>query len=322
MGLYEMNRALKREICAKRNQECFEEAKGHQREFREYETVRSMLAVLGDRSMPPRYAEKEPLLRALLREQKRRPHPLWNAILVVVFYPMLTALRGRVFDDVIPGDDLDQIVLSSFFDAVHRFTLSRCRDRIFMRLRQMTQREAFKRVRAEQRALERMLIDTPEDLAQKQQALESIGRLANWPETEPTEQRPRDAQEGVELVSFLLDHAGYVLDGDKLELVLATLVRGERLTSYVDRVYPSLSPSDRCRTYQRIKRRHSRGIARLREALADLRGPMFEGPRNRVSPIRPVHALPMCGDRTFAAWRSPSSPHWRTNGNDECMGPS
>jgi len=289
MGLHQMKCALRAEVRAERNQKRFEEAKKHQLEMREHETVLSVLAVLGDESAL-RYAEKEALTRALLREHKRRPHPFWNAVLVVAFYPMLARLRGRIFGDAVPGDDLDQIVLSSFFEVVRDFPLSQRRDRTCMYLRQMTQREVFKRVRAEQRDLEQVRFDDPEDISRRQDDLESLGHLSSWPETKPNKPRRRDAKESAALVSFLVEHAGHILDGDKLELVVATLVRGELLTSYVDRVHPELSPSERRRTYQRIKRRHSRAIARLREVLADLRVD-FECPQTACPRPDPTQAL-------------------------------
>lgn len=297
MGLHQMKCALRAEVRAERNQKRFEEAKNHQLELREHETVLSVLAVLGDESAL-RYAEKEALARALLREHK------WNAVLVVAFYPMLARLRGRIFGDAVPGDDLDQIVLSSFFEVVRDFPLSQRRDRTCMYLRQMTQREVFKRVRAEQRDLEQVRFDDPEDISRRQDDLESLGHLASWPETKPNKPRRRDPKENAALVSFLVERAGHILDGDKLELVVATLVRGELLTSYVDRVHPDLSPSERRRTYQRIKRRHSRAIARLREVLADLRVD-FECPQTACPRPDPTQAL--------TSRDSVSPPHGGTN---------
>lgn len=271
MGLHQMKCALRVEVRAERNQKRFEEAKKHQLELRDHETVLSVLAVLGDESAL-RYAEKEALTRGLLREHKRRPHPFWNAVLVVAFYPMLARLRGRIYGDALPGDELDQIVLSAFLEVVRGFPLSQRRDRTCMYLRQMTQREVFKQVRAEQRELEQVRPDDPEDVTRLLSDLETLGHASSWPETKPEPKRRRDPKENAALVSFLVERAGHILDGDKLELVVATLVRGELLTAYVDRVYPTQSSSERRQTYQRIKRRHSRAIARLREVLADLRG--------------------------------------------------
>jgi len=303
MGLHQMKCALRAEVRAERNQKRFEQAKNHQLELQDHETVLSVLAVLGDESAL-RYAEKEALTRALLREHKRRPHPFWNAVLVVAFYPMLSRLRGRIFGDAVPGDDLDQIVLSSFFEVVRDFPLNQRRDRTCMYLRQMTQREVFKRVRAEQRDLDQVRFDDPEDISRRQDDLEALGHVASWPETKPIRQRRRDPKESAALVSFLVEHAGHILDGDKLELVVATLVRGELLTAYVDRVHPDLSPSERRQTYQRIKRRHSRAIARLREVLADLQVD-FDCPQTACPHPTPTQALTSCD--------SASPPNGRRN---------
>ena len=292
MGLHQMKCALRAEVRAERNQKRFEEAKKYQLELQDHETVLSVLAVLGDESAL-RYAEKETLTRALLREHKRRPHPFWNAVLVVAFYPMLARLRGRIYGDAVPGDDLDQIILAAFFEVVRGFPLPQRRDRTCMYLRQMTQRQVFKLLRSEQRELEQMRFDDPEDVSRRQNDLESVGQGASWPETKPERGRRRDPKESAALVSFLVAHAGHILDGDKLELVVATLVRGELLTSYVDRIHPELSPSERRRTYQRIKRRHSRAIARLREVLAELRVDL-ECPQTACPRSTPTQALTSC----------------------------
>ena len=292
MGLHQMKCALRAEVRAERNQKRFEEAKNHHIDLHGHETVLSVLAVLGDES-PLRYDEKESLTRALLREHKRRPHPFWNAVLVVAFYPMLARLRGRIYGDAPTCDDLDQIILSAFLEVVRGFPLTQRRDRTCMYLRQMTQREVFKLVRAEQRALDQVRPDDPEDVSRLQSDLEALGQVASWPETKPEPKRRLDPKENAALVSFLVERAGHILDGDKLELVVATLVRGELLTAYVDRVHPDLSPSERRQTYQRIKRRHSRAIARLREVLADLQVD-FDCPQTACPHPTPTQALTSC----------------------------
>ena len=50
MGLHQMKCALRAEVRAERNQKRFEEAKKHQLELQDHETVLSVLAVLGDES--------------------------------------------------------------------------------------------------------------------------------------------------------------------------------------------------------------------------------------------------------------------------------
>jgi hypothetical protein len=289
MSIREIGSALRAEVGAKRNQKRFEAAKQHQPELLEHETVLSVLAVLGDGSKGC-YAEKEALTRALLCECKREPHPFWNAVLCVAYYPMLARLRWRIRGDAIDPDDLDQIVISAFLEVVRDFPLSRRPDRTCMFLRQKTERRVFKRVRTEQRDLDRVRPDDPANISRSQARLEALGLPARWPETEPDPERWPDPIERAAQVSFLAKHAGDVLDGDKLELVATTLVQGEVIRTYVDRVHPSESPLDRRRAYQRIKRRHSRTIARIREALGELRADLA-CLKSRVAPTEHVMHL-------------------------------
>ena len=87
------------------------------------------------------------------------------------------------FRDAMDTFELSKEELARFFEVVRDFPLSQRRDRTCMYLRQMTQREVFKRVRAEQRDLEQVRFDDPEDISRRQDDLESLGHLASWPET-------------------------------------------------------------------------------------------------------------------------------------------
>ena len=72
------------------------------------------------------------------------------------------------------------------------------------------------------------------------------------------------------MVALLFKHAGGAVPRRKLDVVVATLVRGERLRTYVDRRHPRASDTERRRTYERLKRERTRTIGVLRGLLADL----------------------------------------------------
>lgn len=292
MGLQSMKCALRDEVRSEKNKVRFEDAKKRRSTLAAHETVMSVLGVLGDES-PRRYEEKDALTRALVREHQERPHSFWGAVLLLAYSPMLCRLRGRIYGDAFPADDLDQLVVSTFLEVIDDYPLERWRDRICLRLRQATERSVFRAMRDEQRALSFVSFDDPDDLLQREQGLAAEGRDSRWPDVKPTLQPRPDPQEAAALVTFLVRHAGDALEHSRLDMVVATLVRGERLSAYVDRVYPDLAPAERRRTYQRIKRRHSRTVARLREVLAPLRCP-------RTTPSEPLppqgHRRPEGGD--------------------------
>ena len=73
------------------------------------------------------------------------------------------------------------------------------------------------------------------------------------------------------MVAILRSNVGNCLPREQLELVEATLLSGEDLPAFVDRVFPGLGEKDRRRTYERLKRQRSRTVGALREILKSWR---------------------------------------------------
>jgi hypothetical protein len=261
-------RSLRREVRSPEHAALFEEARGRHPVLARHHTVLSVLGALADERRSA-YAEKEALTRALVAEHQRGEGSFWASVLLVAYYPMLSRLRHRIYGDALTGDDLDQLVLASFLSVVADFPLDRYRDRTALRLRQQTERRVFAAVRAEQREQELVQRAEPEDL---ERAAER-----SWPETRPEPGgAPASPEEAADIVVFLVEHAGPMLDAESFELVTATLVCGRRIPRYLERAHPDLDPEERKRLYQRVKRRHSRLLRRLRPALAHLRCPRTE----------------------------------------------
>lgn len=266
MGLQYVRRALKTELRAEASMKLFDESKQRYPALAEHETPLSVLAVLGDES-ERRWAEREALTRALITEEQQRPHPLWAALLLAAYYPMLSRLRHRIYGDDLDPEDFDQLVVSTFLEVVRAFPLGERRDRTCMHLRQMTQRRVFRHLREEHAA--RVLI-APDDISDMPPFAPEA-----WPGVPRPKRRrkartePVDDREAVEL----LTSRAACLGQDQLDLVITTIVRGERLRVYVNRTYSDRDPDERDRIYQRLKRQRSRTLARLRGLLADLRCP-------------------------------------------------
>jgi hypothetical protein len=266
MGLQYVRRALEVELCAETSKREFDEARTRHPALASHETPRSVLAVLGDES-ERRWAEREALTRALVAEEQTRPGPLWAALLLAAYYPMLSHLRHRIHGHDLDPEDLDQLVVSTFLEVVRAFPLAERRDRTSMHLRQMTQRRVFRHLREEHVA--RLLIAPDE--------IEELGPISPdaWPERRPPRQRHKVRAEPVDdrVVVTLLTTRAACLGRDQIDLVITTIVRGERLRCYVERTYADRDPVERGRIYQRLKRQRSRTLARLRILLADLRCP-------------------------------------------------
>ncbi len=274
MDLKSIRRALKHELRAEKNGDLFQDASRRHPALRDHETPMSVLAVLGD-SAASRWEEKDALVRAIIKEQQGRPHEFWSALLIVAFYPMLSRLRHRILGDALSPGDLDQLVITSFLEVASGFPLERRTDRTCMHLRQMTQRRVFRLLRREQDEQESVLAVKVTELERLEEELIDVAdpetlsarQHLRWPETSPPKDKAAGAREQASMVTFLVERVGADIEDDRLNLLIATQVRGEKLSRFVARLYPELSPKERRRTYQRIKRRHSRALAKLRKLL-------------------------------------------------------
>ena len=257
--------SLKAEVLSPRNGDAFDAARSRQDALAPHHTIASVLGVLDDERRSA-YPKRDALTRALLAEHQRTPSSFWAAVLLVAYYPMLSRLRHRIYGDAIPAGDLDQIVITTFLSVIAEFPLDKKRDRTAMRLRQQTQRQVFQLVREDQRYQEVVRLAYPVEFERVDDAV--------WPEQRPNGKRgPRNPRDSAAAVSLLVEHADDVLDGQCFDLVTATSVCGRQISRYLDRVAPDLDGDERARVYQRIKRRHSRALARLRPALAHLACP-------------------------------------------------
>lgn len=290
MSLKSIRRTLLKDLRDEKNVMIFQQAAEQHPVLANHSTPMSALALLNIES-PRLWAEKDAVVSALIIEQRKRENSFWNTFLCIAFYPMLSRLRHRILGFALTRDDLDQIVLSSFMETVSAYPIQDRTDRVCMRLRQTTQRAVFRKLRLDQEAQNRILstklwqlerleeelviLEDPEVLARKQHL--------EWPLTKPSNDQARNLKEEAELIAFLTDHAGDELDQDRLDLLIATQIKGQRLSDVVRHRYPELSNGDRKKVYQRVKRRHSRALAKLRELLVDLHCPQTD----------PLGALPL-----------------------------
>lgn len=278
MDLRGMKRRLEQQIDCKAYAAELNKARVRNLDLAPFESVRSVLAVLSDWA-PERYHERERLTRALVTELQRLPHPLWGNMLQLAYYPMLSRLRHRILGDAVTGHDLDQLVATTFLEELHEISLESIPDRLCMHLRQNTQRRVFRRLRDEQRILDTFYLRAPNDmswLAEKHYEPEeddgmSQEQVCLWPAVTPTENDEANLQDQEEMLEFLIQEAGKILKREELELVFSTLVMGERLTKHALNLCGSASLAEQRRTYQRIKRRHSRARAKLRKVFTHRR---------------------------------------------------
>jgi hypothetical protein len=261
-------RSLRGEVLSLRNAHLFVAAQKRHGALGHHGTIASVLGVLDDERRSA-YVEKEALTRAIVAELQQTSTSFWPAVLLLAYYPMLSRLRHRIYGDTISSCDLDQIVIATFLSVVADFPLGDKQDRVAMHLRQRTQRRVFQILRDDQRYQDVVL---PADQAELE-----LGGIGEWPVTASSGDRgPRNAKDAAAVVALLVEHGGDLLDGECFDVVTATSICGRRIAEYLRRVAPELERDDRSREYQRIKRRHSRAIARLRLVFDPLRCPRGE----------------------------------------------
>jgi hypothetical protein len=277
MSLRSLKQSLKTSVSNPNCQAAFERAKRRQPVLANHETPLSVLAVLGDES-PQRYPEKEAVTRILIAEYQAGRQPLWSSLLLVAYYPALSRLRDGLHSEALCTSDLDHLVVEKFLQVVEGLPLPKIKDRTCMRLRQGTRRAVFQAIKEadEEHGLVEAVDD--EDLAHLEcRLIESLDeensprlQTAPWPEAK-RKSMPSTAPEDLEvIVTLLFRHAGGAVPRHKLDVLVATTVRGENLRSYVDRRHPRASDTERRRTYERLKRERTRTIGMLRGLLADL----------------------------------------------------
>lgn len=261
INLRQMKEVLKKDLQTPRSRNVFDATKTDLPALANHHTPLSVLAVLGDESAR-RYPEKEALTRTLVAEYQGGRESLWSSLLLVAYYPVLWRLRSGIRSEAFCACDLDALVTEKFLEVVAEFPLSKIKDRTCMHLRQQTRRMVFRTVKeAEQ---EHRLIECMDD--------DDVLNMepAAWPEPPRMGEPLSDPDDLEVLVTLLFKHAGGAVPRRKLDVVVATLVRGERLRTYVERRHPRASDTERRRTYERLKRERTRTIGVLRGLLADL----------------------------------------------------
>ncbi|MFB1485132.1 hypothetical protein [Corallococcus sp. RDP092CA] len=253
---------LRVEALAPRHEAVFAAARTRQPAFARHATLEAVLATLDD-AREETYPEREALTRALVAEIQASSSPAWTAALASAYAPMLTRLRRRLHSNGVPKEDLDQLVLATFLSVARNFPLPRWRDWTAVRLRQQTAREVFRYLRKER--AEQHDKYTPQ-------------QLAAWlPDSRPAApvervRRPSVRRSFVKRDAVLVHLAQATLPRSDVEVLMATVVRREKLRAYVSRLVDG-DTTDVERVYQRLKRQRTRLMQRLRTQDVDAAAP-------------------------------------------------
>nr|WP_216612281.1 hypothetical protein [Myxococcus xanthus] len=241
-----------------RHQPLFEVARVRQPALAHHPSFASVMAALAD-VREETYPQREALTRAMLAECQASSSPAWAAALVSAYAPMLNRLRRRILGNAVPREDLDQLVLATFLSVARGFPLSRWGDWTAARLRQQTAREVFRYLRKERA---------------EQHETYTQAQLAEWlPDARPatpveSPRRPSVRRSFVKRDAVLVHLARATLPRSDVEVLMATVVRREKLRAYVSRLVEG-DTAEAERTYQRLKRQRTRLMQRLRTQAGD-----------------------------------------------------
>lgn len=289
MPLGKMRTPLRTEVCAPKNAPTFERARQRHAALREYANAAALLAFFRDES-PARMPEKETIARVLLVEQQRGETAYWSSLLTLMYLPMLIALERRIKPGTLASDEIEQIVLAKFMEAISSYRVHAHADaHTFVRIAQRTAKRVYRVLGAERLYAANELAFDPHILLCLLDANEHEPGQAIWPDhkKERWDDTPADL---AAKTALLMEHGAEVLPIERLQLVLKTYVGGESLRDYLRRKNADLSDAEFERLYQRTKRQHSRDVTRLRRALRHLRHPRDAHDAARAPADRDAHA--------------------------------
>jgi DNA-directed RNA polymerase specialized sigma24 family protein len=241
MGLTLIFEGLKRSIG--RYDDEYQRGRARQGALAPHRTARAVLDALAAGS-PLSVIERGEVVVALVTEQQQVGHPLWQAMLVATFEPMLRKLRRRL--GPANDEDLDQEVFVHFFEAIKALPEDERTAYAALALRRATARGAFTSVRRAQRELPATSLDdeveSPDPFAQA--ILEAVVEAS-----------------AAEAARVLRGGGG----GDELRDIVLTSFAGEStLKEYVCQRYGAASDAVRAAAYGRLVRARHRLQIRLR----------------------------------------------------------
>jgi hypothetical protein len=174
---------------------------------------------------------------------------------------MLQRLRLSIVAQAADREDMDHLIVEVFLEVAASLPLNG-RRRLPLRLRSRTRRAVFRRLRTGKLA-QRKLNDLAAEVAADEHR-DVFDRRDYGPKVAD------DPEEQSLLAQLLVERVGASVEHRKLDLVIATLIMGKSLAQIIQQQHPDMPAADRARLYQRIKRQHSRTLARLRKLLLGL----------------------------------------------------
>lgn len=278
MRIPDVHRALVRRSQSSVTRDLFAEARTRHAALGAFDTPGDMLAYL--RRSEGRCAEmRSAIVAALVAEVQGGPTADWLALLVLAFFPGLLRLRERIdARDFDSPADLTALTFECFCEAAVALPLSTQGRCAVLNLMSATRRQVFRHTNAA-RALAALECSLDHD------------RLARIPANEPNTEQAIIALEAAvartaETALAIIVEPGVCRCELDLTLAVDTYASDVPLAEWVRRTHPGLSEAELARTYERVRRRRSRIVARARGVSQRTSG-LPLSPANTTAPEAP-----------------------------------
>lgn len=275
------------DVCSPRHAARFEEGRARQDALAAYPTATALVEAI-ERDRKRDYERSEPVAQALIDEHRRDRDTLWSSLLLLLCKPLLLNLRDEIAGQALPREEVDQLTLVSFAEAVSATAAAPRAGQTFSQLRTLTRRAVLRAVTAAQREQTQTELIEPERLRE----LVDGERRSDRRLLEHAQARTRDDESPAQLeesaqIAALKKYGSALLKGDLIDMLIHTVIRGGRLIDFVDAAHPTSSEEERRRHYAREKRRHARAVALMRTVLAPLRRKKWAQPTDGAATSGP-----------------------------------
>lgn len=250
-GLRTTRDRLRCELAAARSS-AFESARARRPELASFAGILDVLEALesrGNTSDERRHA----IVAELVREHRATKSAVWSKALVVAFYPAMQALRARLALGSVGREEIDQVIVTGFLSAIAALPDKALGHFAAYRICRRMERYVF-RFLATERGFRRLTTS-----ARDEDTFVAPRVMGDGPD--PT------AYDRVALGFLLRCASKHGVSPSTLSLLEVSALEGTSLRALVRQIEPRDAGTQK-RLYERLKRRRSRALQRLR-ALAD-----------------------------------------------------
>lgn len=198
---------------------------------------------------------------ALIAEAQCRESSLWTTLLTLAYFPALLCLRGSLRASARQSpDELNALVVECFLETVEQLPLATQGRLAVVNLTMGTRKAVWRRL-AQESARAAREISLPWELD------ELTGREAESPELVALQREVEQARRSESILKLVLELMSEESEADQ-RLVLRSHRSELSFIDWVRQERPELSEVALGREYERLRRRRSRLIQRLRRRLA------------------------------------------------------